>query len=267
MNLLFFLFSYLFSTNIILVDDFNSYKNTTDFLKNWKSRSSNYKKILEENSYYYFINDTNKEDKFLCSALRFEPLDYKRADIKNIKTILDNKDIKSVSMYKDYWDKRFYIGSKYHKKEKEVYLNWDWIAYLLPDGADNEIKEKADNAISIYVVFYHSWMNFKTLKYVWSSTNKLGPVKAFLDHKSKREIVVDNKESYLKKWISKSINISNDIKTYWPDIYNEVEIIAVAVMSDSDNLKKPSYACVNNISIEIKDTSIKAQEKVIKSNP
>lgn len=249
----FLLFINIYSNNFILVDDFNSYKSTNDFLKEWKSRSSNYKKILDENSYYYFINDTNKEDKYLCSALRLEPKDYKRLDIKNTNTSLNNTNIKSVSIYKDYWDKRFYIGSKYHKKNKKVYLNWDWIAYLLPDGADNEIKEKSDNAISVYVVLYHSWMNFKTLKYVWSSSNKLGPVKVFLDHKSKREIVVENFDTKLNTWINKSVNISEDIKTYWPDIYNDVEIIAVAVMSDSDNLKKPSYACVNNISLEIKD--------------
>jgi len=243
----------LYASNIILIDDFNSYNSTSDFFKNWKSRSSNYKKTLDENSYYYFINDTDKENKFLCSSLRLEPFDYKRTDIDKINLIIGDKDIRSVSIYKDYWDKRFYIGSRYHRKDKEIYLNWDWMAYVLPTGADNEIKEKADNAISVYVVLYHSWMNFKTLKYIWSTTNERGPVKRFLDHKEKREIVLDNNHSPLKKWLHKSVNISEDIKKYWPQIYNNVEIIAVAVMADSDDLKKPSYACVNNIKLEIKD--------------
>lgn len=245
------LINFIFSEEI-LVEDFNSYKNTSDFLKVWKSRTSGYKDTLEQNSYYYFLNDTDSKNKFLCSALRQVPSDYTIKDLKNPKVTLDDKTIKAFSIYKNYWEKRIHIGKDFHKKNKLVYLSWNWLAKQLPEGADNELKEKSDNAIAVYVVLYNSWMNFKTLKYVWSSSEKIGPVELYLKDEKKKEIIVDNKKSPLNVWINKSINISDDIKKFWPKLYNDFEIIGIAVMADSDNIKKPSYACVDDIKLEIK---------------
>lgn len=254
-----FFFCFLFSEEI-LIDDFNSYKDTNSFLKEWKSRSKDYKKTLKANDYYYFINDSNPKDKILCSSLRQIPKDFTRIDIKKPNMVTDSSQIKSVSMYKDYWYHRLYIGDKYHEKNKEVLLTFKWMAKLLPIGADNDDPKISDNAISVYIVLYHSWMNFKTLKYVWSSSNKIGPVKRYLNDKKKREIVIDNSNSKLDTWINKKLNISQDIKKYWPKIYNDVEIIAVAVMADSDNVYKASYACVDDINIEIIDASKKVSK-------
>lgn len=250
--IIFFLLFNLVFLEEILVDDFNAYKNTNDFLKIWKSRTSNYKETLDNNSYYYFLNDTDSKNKFLCSALRQIPSDYLNKELKNPKITLDDSVIKSFSIYKNYWEQRIYIGKNYHKKNKLIQLSWRWLAKQLPEGADNDLKEKADNAIAVYVVLYNSWMNFKTLKYVWASSEKTGPVERFLNDDKKREIVVDNKLSPLNTWIDKKINISEDLKKFWPKLYNDFEIIGIAVMADSDNVKKPSYACVDDIKLEVK---------------
>ena len=44
----------------IPLENFNQYKNTTDFLDTWTSRSDGYKNTLKENSYYYYIKEDSK---------------------------------------------------------------------------------------------------------------------------------------------------------------------------------------------------------------
>ena len=90
----------------LLIDNFNNYKTTKQFLKTWKSRSKGYKKTLKKNSYYYYIKNESSHNKVLCSSLRKNPHDFIRTDIKKVQHITNRTSkIKSVSIYKDYWDK------------------------------------------------------------------------------------------------------------------------------------------------------------------
>jgi hypothetical protein len=249
---------------IINIDDFENYTDTKDFINTWKSRSDNYKETLKSNAYYYYINDKNPKNKYLCTALRMLPSDgYKRKDLsdKDLKQILNETDnVPSVSLYKNYWDTSIPIAKFFHKSGKDVFLEWDWIAYKLPTGADNTVKEKDDNAISIYAVLYPGWMTFRYLKFNWSPMQILGELERFKIHDKKREYILRNAKDPLNKWVHQSVNISELIKSNWPKYYNSSEIIGIAVMSDSDDSKKPSNACIDNIKLVIKPIATESKK-------
>lgn len=239
--LLFFILS--LSAEIIEIDDFSSYKNRDEFLKNWKSRSKNYKKVLNENPFYYYIKE-DKNNKILCSALRMNP---ENKDDLNLKD-----SIPAISVYKDYWKKDIDIG-KLHKQGKKVYLEWEWIVYKTPEGTDESIPSLDDNVLSVYPVLHLGWIRFRSIKYIWSSSKNIGAVERYKKEKEKRAYVIRNSNDKLGVWYKESINISEHIKDFLPDYYNNLSIVGIAVMSDSDNTKKPSYGCVDNIKLVIRD--------------
>ena len=256
MLLLYFLLSLItvssFSQEVILVEDFNSYKDTSDFLDTWKSRVDGYKKVLKENPYYYYLRPDpfEKNKKCLCSSLRMLPKDFERKDIDTSKIDLSSNDkhIKSVSIYKDYWLKKIKAGD-FHKAGKKVFLEWEWLANKLPEGA-LEVKDKDDHAIAVYVVVYVGWMRFRTIKYVWSSTDQTGLVPGDLvDDQNKMVRIVSNNKTPLGKWVHVSVDVSEDMKKFLPSHYEDLSIAGIAVLSNTDNLKKPSEACIKDIKI------------------
>jgi hypothetical protein len=275
--------NFIFADKIIELENFNSYKNTSEFLDTWKSRSKYYKNTLEDNSYYYYIKNredknSNKKDKtksknskkdkkhkecnkILCSALRMYPKDFKRKDIeeKDIKMTLGTKDkLSSVGMYKDYWNDPINFGKRYHNKGKEVFLEWEWMAKVLPTGADEEKRKISDSAMSVYVVLYLGWYRFRIIKYTWSATEKKGLLNSTKNLASKRTFVIRNKNDKLNTWYKESVNVSKVIKEFLPKNYTSILFIAVSVMADSDDFKHPSSACVDNMKLRIKD---KTKEK------
>ena len=238
----------------IIVDDFSSYKDTSDFLDTWESRVDGYKKTLKQNSYYYYLRPDpyEKGKNCLCSSLRMFPKGFVRKDIepKDIKMTMDGGPIKAVSIYKDYWLKKIKIG-KFHKEGKRVFLEWEWLANKLPVGA-LETKNNDDHAMAVYVALHLGWTNFRTIKYVWSSTSDLGPIPANVTKDKKKMVsIVSNSKTPLGKWIKVKVDLSKDIKKFLPNRYNDLSIAAVAVLSNSDNLKKPSEACVRNIKLVV----------------
>ena len=244
--------SYCYPQETVIIDDFSSYKDTTQFLSSWNSRVDGYKQTLKDNSYYYYLrpDPLSKDKKYLCSSLRMFPKDFVRTDVKpeDIKMILGDGYIKSVSLYKDYWLKKIRIGDL-HERGKEVFMEWDWMANKLPEGA-LEVKEKDDHAIAVYAVIYIGWMRFRVIKYVWSSTDGTGIIPSeIVKDENKMVSIVSNKKTPLGKWVHVRVNLSEDIKKFLPDNYNDVSISAVAVLSNSDNVKKPSEACIRDIKL------------------
>ncbi len=256
------LVSSLHADSTMLIDDFSSYKDTKDFLHTWKSRSSDYKKTLKENSYYYYLRpdpfDPGKN--CVCSALREYPTNYVRTDIPadDIKMVVGTEGkVKSVNIYKDYWLKKIKLYN-YHKKGEEAFLEWDWLAYKLPYGALDEVKGQDDHAIAIYAVLYTGWLEFKTIKYVWSATSNMGmiPPEQTTDE-DKRVYIVSNNKNPMGKWVHVSVNLSEAIKEFLPDDYDNISIAAISMMADSDDAKKPSQACVKDIKITFKSAKQK----------
>lgn len=243
-------------TSTVLIDDFSSYKDTEDFLDTWKSRSNSYKKTLKENSYYYYLRPDpfNHSRNCLCSALREYPKDFVRTDIPSdkIKMVVGSEGkVRSVNIYKDYWLKKIKLYN-YHKNDQEVLLEWDWMAYKLPEGALDEVDGQDDHAIAVYAVLYTGWMNFKTIKYVWSATGNTGMIPAEMTtDEDKRVYIASNKNTPMGKWVHVSVNLSEAIKEFMPSKYDDVSIAAISVMADSDDVKKPSQACVKDIKLVI----------------
>ncbi len=259
--LLLFVFNLLipssWSEETILIDDFNSYKDTKDFLEVWKSRRDGYKKILNNNSYYYYLRPDPfiPEKKCLCSALREYPKGYVRTDIpsEDIKMVIGPEgEVKAVTIYKDYWLKKIKINNC-HNQGKEVFLEWEWMAYKLPEGALDEVEGMDDHAMSLYAVLYIGWMRFRVIKYIWSATDNTGmiPVEKTTD-KDKRVYIASNKKTPLGKWIKVSVNLSKAIKDFMPDRYDDVTIAAISLLADSDDVKKPTQACIRNIKLVVR---------------
>jgi hypothetical protein len=238
------------------IENFNEYKDTNDFLSSWSSRDKGYEKTLENNSYYYYIKEDpkNNKNKYLCSSLRMVPKDFIRTDIdsEKIKMVVDDSPVNSVTIYKSYWSRPIRIGKNYHKKEKEVFLEWDWIVNKLPEGSDENIKELNDSAIAIYAVLSFGMWRFKSIKFVWSATDKKGLVPLWSNEDDIRVYIVANKNDKLGVWKHESINLSKAIKDFVPEKYDSVSLIAISILSDTDTAKKKSSACIDNIKLRIK---------------
>lgn len=255
------LFCCIFSAEgptVIPLDDFNQYKNTSDFFDTWTSRSDDHKATLRENSYYYYIKEDSKVpgNKYLCSSLREFPKDFVRDDLdaKDIKMVTDNSTpVKSVTIYKSYWGNSIKIGKKYHQEGKNVFLEWDWVVYRLPEGSDEYVLNLNDSAIAIYPVLNAGAWRFRSIKFVWSATDRpLGIVPWTLKEKDVRYYILENKKSPLGVWKHESVNISKIIKEFLPDHYDSVTFIAISVLANTANVKKASSACVDNIKLVIK---------------
>ncbi len=246
--------SLCYSQEIVTIDDFSSYKDTTQFLNSWSSRVDGYKQTLKDNSYYYYLRPDpfNNNKKCLCSSLRMYPKDFVITDIKpeDIKMVLGDGYIKSIGLYKDYWLNKIRIGN-FHKERKEVFMEWDWMASKLPDGA-LEINGKDDHAIAVYAVIYIGWMRFRVIKYVWSSTDGMGVIPSEITKDENKMVsIASNKNTPMGQWVHVRVNLSEDIKKFLPGRYNDVSIAAIAVLSNSDNVKKPSEACIRDMKLTI----------------
>lgn len=243
---------------IIPLDNFDQYKDTSDFFDTWTSRSDGYKKTLKENSYYYYIKEDAKDpkNKQLCSSLRQFPKDFIRQDLdaQNIKMVTDNTtQIPSVTIYKSYWGNSIKLGKKYHKEGKEAFLEWDWVVYKLPEGSDEYVLDLNDSAIAVYPIFNAGAWRFRSIKFIWSATNHpQGIVPWTLKEKDVRYYILENKNSELGVWKHESVNISKIIKEFLPERYDSIAFVAISVLANTANVKKSSAACVDNLELILK---------------
>jgi len=251
--------SYCYPQETVIIDDFSSYKDTTQFLSSWNSRVDGYKQTLKDNSYYYYLrpDPLSKDKKYLCSSLRMFPKDFVRTDVKpeDIKMILGDGYIKSVSLYKDYWLKKIRIGDL-HERGKEVFMEWDWMANKLPEGA-LEVKEKDDHAIAVYAVIYIGWMRFRVIKYVWSSTDGTGIIPS--------EIVKDENPDLILLDITMPVMDGITMAKKLRETNTRVPIIFLTNMSDLKNVSEamesaPDYIVKSDVSA--KDVVVRVKEKL-----
>ncbi|MBN1130253.1 MAG: DUF3047 domain-containing protein [Chitinispirillaceae bacterium] len=131
------------------------------------------------------------------------------------------------------------IGKRVYSRGAGMrFLLWRWRAHVLPEGARENDKKKADSGAGVYVIFRgHFWMN-NIVKYVWSTTLPPGTVTQSPYSSRTKIIVVRSGAEKLGSWIAEKVNVHDDYRRLYSA--EPPEIVAIGIMSDADNTR--SYA-------------------------
>ena len=128
-------------------------------------------------------------------------------------------------------------------------LSWDWRVHDIPDGANEDSKEKNDAAASIYVVFDLGRVMFKkvpkSIRYTWSSTLPVGTELSKF-YGNQKIIVLGSGTEGLGEWKTFERNIVEDYKRLFGDPPPRVPL-AILILSDGDSTGQKAKADYDNI--------------------
>jgi len=146
----------------------------------------------------------------------------------------------------------FTIGKKYeYSLEKFKYLNWRWRIHTLPTGGMEKDKETGDSAAGVYVIFDGFVIPY-SIKYVWSSTMKVGTIVKSPFSGRTRIIVIRSGKEYTGSWIEEKRNVYEDFKKAFNVKSPDKKLCGIAVLTDSDNTGSRARADYDNIVATIK---------------
>ncbi|MFD2533394.1 DUF3047 domain-containing protein [Gracilimonas halophila] len=119
-------------------------------------------------------------------------------------------------------------------------LSWKWRVYDIPEGGNEDSKDRNDVAVSIYVVFEMNRVALikkvpRSIRYTWSSTLSEGAQYSKL-FGNQRIIVVESGKENLGEWITFERNIVQDYK----DLFGgnpPSQPIAILILSDGDDTR------------------------------
>lgn len=130
-------------------------------------------------------------------------------------------------------------------------LSWKWKVLQFPDtsSAQNE-DQKDDYAARVYVIFpFFSFSSSKFIEYVWSPDMPVGTITTHPKAKNVKMIVVRSGASSNKEWVNERRNVYEDyIKVFGTK--PNMNVGAVAIMSDADHTKTVAEAAFDDIAIE-----------------
>jgi hypothetical protein len=139
------------------------------------------------------------------------------------------------------------IAKKFeYDHRKYPVLKWQWRVVELPKGADERYKKTGDSGAGIYVIF-PGLLFPETIKYVWSSSLPIGTVTESPFSRDTKIVVLRNHSSPLVTWVSEKVNVYDDFRKLFdrePD-----DVIAIGIMSDSDNTGASALAHYKKISV------------------
>ncbi len=139
------------------------------------------------------------------------------------------------------------VAEKKWNVKKYPCLTWRWRVSQFPTGANEYEKGKTDNAASLYVTFYVSFIGVpRSIKYIWSNTlpacetfKKEGTGKA-------TNTVIETGTGRTGVWIKESINIYEHYKTIFGE-YPPDEIAGIAIRTDADGTSSRAIADYDDI--------------------
>ena len=127
-------------------------------------------------------------------------------------------------------------------------LRWRWRVHSLPAGANENYKKTNDSAASVRLVFGRG-RGIKTLKYVWSSSLPTGTETESPHTGSTKVIVLQSGPGKAGSWIWEEVNAYEDYRRLFGS--DPRLVVAVAVLTDSDNTKTLVKADYDDISFLI----------------
>jgi hypothetical protein len=141
-------------------------------------------------------------------------------------------------------------------KEVNIYetpiLSWKWRVFELPEGANEDVKEKDDAAAGIYVAFDMGRVALfkkvpKSIKYSWSSTLEKGTELSKF-YGNQKLVVVESGEDETGKWIRFERNLLEDYKRLFGDDPPETPL-AILILSDANSTGSSAKADYDDIKL------------------
>ena len=127
------------------------------------------------------------------------------------------------------------------------YLHWTWKVENLVNGGDERGKQGDDYAARIYVVFSGGLLFWRTraINYVWSSRESPGSTWPNAFTANAQMIAVRSGPESLGTWLSER----RDVKADYQRLFGSEpgKIVAVALMTDTDNTKSAAVAWYGDI--------------------
>jgi hypothetical protein len=122
-------------------------------------------------------------------------------------------------------------------------LEWSWRVLAFPKQGDECVKERGDSPAVLYVTWRRA-LRWYSLKYVWSTTQKLGTVcdrrrNAFIA----QDTVVLESGGPTGVWKHESIDLAREFRRHFADADEHAEVpplIGLGVMTDGDQTKTES---------------------------
>lgn len=124
-------------------------------------------------------------------------------------------------------------------------LSWKWRIRSIPEGGNEDSKDRNDVAASIYVVFDMGRVALvkkvpKSIRYTWSSSLPEGTeLSKFFGNQ--KIVVVQSGEENIGKWITEKRNIVEDYKRLFGDNPPKTPL-AILILSDADDTKSLTIA-------------------------
>ena len=128
------------------------------------------------------------------------------------------------------------------------FIRWRWRVHTLPAGAKESDKKKADSGAGVYVIFKGPFKLNTILKYVWSATLPRGTVTQSPYYSRTKIIVLESGKDSLGKWVTEGVNVHDDYKRVFSA--PAPKIIAIGIMSDSDNTRSLAEADYDDFILE-----------------
>ena len=130
---------------------------------------------------------------------------------------------------------------------KTPYINITWKVEKDLFGIDEQSKKGHDYVARVFVIKKTgaTALSNRAINYVYSSNNKVG--KYWRSQFTKRSIdyVLANTKNNLNEWVTVKANVRDHFKKLHMIEVNEIE--GVALMTDTDNSKRPAIAYYQNI--------------------
>ncbi|MDZ7773413.1 MAG: DUF3047 domain-containing protein [Balneolaceae bacterium] len=116
-------------------------------------------------------------------------------------------------------------------------LSWRVRAHELPDNADEDVSDRNDSVVSVYVVFEFGHVLFrkvpKSIRYSWSTTRETGSQFSKL-FGNQKILVIESGEARTGEWVTFERNIYEDYR----ELFGETppkQPLAILVLSDGDS--------------------------------
>jgi hypothetical protein len=140
--------------------------------------------------------------------------------------------------------------------EKYEWFSWDWRVDQLVAGEALERKDGSDAAARVYVYFDTGklpWQK-RNLDYVWSATLPAGTVLNSAFSPASKIIIVESGTGALGQWRHVERNLEEDYELAFGK-QSLPDVVAIGVMSDSDNTGGESLAYFDDLRVSARPRS------------
>jgi Protein of unknown function (DUF3047) len=112
-------------------------------------------------------------------------------------------------------------------------LAWKWRPQIVPSGADERDSRRNDSVLGVYVVFPHTPVSVKALKYVWSAIAPAGTT-ATASRGLTRTLVLRSGPSG-GGWVEETVNVAQDYRRLFGEAPKPPR--GIALLTDADDTK------------------------------